>query len=277
MKLSPRRTVNKFVTKIEFISCLTKHVMRALIGGLVIFFAVSVQAQDKNPPHEETSDKNDSDVQKASDKSTDKSDAEEPREITAAELNARQRIDQTLTVTRFINGKPVETKKVALPTGPGMPVRETEAGGRLADVVRAQVDREVLTRREAFEEARLEFDLVDTNSDQLLTRKEFVSLVEVRQDDPNYASFFTPATTVTNAENSTALAQHRAIFDVQGLAARFDFVTGVSRVLTKQIFIAEALRDFDSLDANGDAILRDAELIAYRRALLGISGGASGE
>ena len=82
---------------------------------------------------------------------------------------------------------------------------------------------------------------------------------------------------MTNAEDSAALAQHRAIFDVQGLGARFDFVTGVASALSKQTFIAEALRDFDSLDANGDAILRDEELMAYRRALLGISRGPVSE
>ena len=169
----------------------SRSIMSVLVGITMVSFPLVAEAQEENPPKEEKEQEQSAEEPETKNEDADANDTE-PREITAAELNARQRIGQTLTVTRFINGKAVETKKVAVPDGQGMPVRETEAGGRIADIVRAQVDREVLTRREAFEEARLEFNLVDANSDQFLTREEFVSLVEVRQDDPNYASFFTP-------------------------------------------------------------------------------------
>jgi len=180
-------------------------------------------------------------------------------EITADQLNAQQTIEQTFTVTRKINGEVVEVKKVVAPNIDGSPVFETEAGGSIADLVEAQVDREVLTRREILAEADIEFTLIDKNNDQQLVLDEFLSLLSVRREDPNYQAFIVDE----NDEAYEALEK--------GFKDKFSFFVGMGTMLSRRAYIVEVLRDFDSMDVNGDYILRDRELKNFRLISVGYS------
>lgn len=185
-------------------------------------------------------------------------DQEAPKELTAAELNARQRIQQTVRVKRFINGEVVEERSVDVSDVDLLPVNPSEAGTTLGAYVRDQVDREVLTRREALAEADIDFTLADTNIDNAMSADEFSRLWHERTDDVNYAS--------TIAANSDGASINGA----SAMMAKFEFMAGMEMRLDRRAYIAEVLRDFDSMDANGDYILRDAELISFRHVSLGL-------
>lgn len=193
----------------------------------------------------------------------------------ADELNAQQQLKQDFTVTRTINGEVIETDTRTVTYSRGQPYRETEAGQTAVEALKAAFDREVLTRTEAFEEAKLDFTQGDKNLDGLLSEDEFVTLAgEWRAND---------ARAVAATDDETARQrQYRAFIeelDPQAtqdeLAARarekFVFMAGAAGSLSREDYIREYLLDFDSMDRDRDMLLKANELMEFRAANRGES------
>lgn len=186
----------------------------------------------------------------------------------ASQLNARQRIEQTYTLTRTLNGEVVEVDRRTVIFNPGDPVRPTEAGVTAVEELLAAFNNELLTRTEAFEEARLDFIAADVNRDGVLSEDEFVAMVD------NWRSI-SERRLVTGDEESARERQYRAFIeeldpetareDAAALArSKFAFMAGASQTLTREDYIREYLLDFDSMDVNGDGFLRGRELMMFR-------------
>ena len=183
-------------------------------------------------------------------------------------LNSRQQLKQTFTVTRTIDGKVTDTEQRTVVYSRDDPVRPTEAGESAAEAVKAAFDREVLTRTEAFEEAKLDFAFADKNRDGKLTEDEFVALAlswrdnAARQAEPTnkeetrqrqYDAF------VDSLDPEAAKAEH-----AEEARQRFSFMTGAAQTFSREDYIREYLLDFDSMDQNGDMMLKGEELMQFR-------------
>ena len=168
-------------------------------------------------------------------------------------LNARQQLEQTFTLQRTIDGEVVESDKRTVTFSREQPYRETEAGATTKEQMKAAFDREVLTRKEAFEEARLDFTIADTNRDGAMTIAEFVRLAESWNDaDPE-------------ADASTAAGDQLAA----SAGKKFAFMAGAAETLSRDDYIRERLFDFDAMDADKDALLKGEELTRFRLISLG--------
>jgi hypothetical protein len=188
----------------------------------------------------------------------------------ADQLNAQQQIQQSFTVTRTINGEVVETEKRTVTYDRNNPYRETEAGQSAMEALKAAFDREVLTRTEAFEEAKLDFTAGDKDRDGVLSEGEFIELAsEWRVDATREAA---PGDPETARER-----QYRAFLDElnpeaskEELAARakqkFLFMAGAAGALSREDYVREYLLDFDSMDRNRDMLLKANELMEFRAA-----------
>ena len=183
-------------------------------------------------------------------------------------LNSRQQIMQSYTFTRTIDGEVVETGQRTLTYSRKDPVRETEAGDSPLDALKAAFDSEVLTRTEAFEEARLDFVIADQNRDVLMTTDEFAALIETWRETGAHAA---------NAPNEETARQrqYRAFveeLDPEGAredaetsaGQKFLSMAGASQTVSREDYLREYLLDFDSMDADGDGLLRGEELMLFR-------------
>ena len=192
----------------------------------------------------------------------------EPGDI-ADLLNSQQQLKQTFTLRRTINGEVVETEKRTVTYTPGTPYRETEAGGSTLERLKSSFDGQVLTRTEAFEEAKLDFTIADANRDGAMTAEEFAALVESWNEREERA--------VEASEEEEAVAQddYAAFLDEidpsrvqerQANAAKekFAFLAGGGETVSREAYIREYLLDFDTMDADKDTILRDDELVRFR-------------
>lgn len=193
----------------------------------------------------------------------------------ADQLNAQQQLKQSFTVTRTINGQVVESEKRTVTYSRGQPYRETEAGQSAIEALKAAFDREVLTRTEAFEEAKLDFTQGDKNNDGALSEAEFVTLAgEWRASEARQVA--------ASDEESARQRQYRAFIEgldpmatQEELAARakekFMFMAGAAGALSREDYIREYLLDFDSMDRDRDMLLRSNELMEFRAANRGES------
>jgi hypothetical protein len=186
----------------------------------------------------------------------------------ADQLNARQQVRQSFTFTRTVNGEVVETKQEEIAYSRSDPVRSTEAKASAFDALKAKFDREVLSRTEAFEEAKLDFVVADADHDGKMTEAEFQRLVRTWRNERDDAS----------GDAQTARErQYRAFLDeLEGTEAggesageakarqKFAFMAGAAQTVGREDFIREYLVDFDAMDANGDMILRGDELLKFR-------------
>ena len=194
----------------------------------------------------------------------------------ANDLNARQRIRQTFTVKRRINGTVVEETTIAVPDDARFPARETEAGDGVRQFVRDKVDREVLTRREAVDEADLEFTLADSNMDGTLTKEEYVALYETRLKDPNYTDFLTlDETAHKSSDGKTPTDRYAAFAAADRLAYRkaalgdyYDLVIDNNPTLNRQYYIRAYLNEFDRMDIDANDMITVEEMPALRHYLL---------
>ena len=93
-------------------------------------------------------------------------------------LNSQQQIKQDVTLTRSVNGQVVETKTETVIYSKDDPLRETEAGPSPLEKLKAQFDSQLLTRKEAIEEARLDFVVADLDRNDAMNAAEFVFLVK---------------------------------------------------------------------------------------------------
>lgn len=186
----------------------------------------------------------------------------------AAYLNSQQQLKQTFTVTRTINGEVVETEQRTVVYTSDDPLRPSEAGTTAKEALRVAFDREVLTRNEAFEEAKLDFAVADRNRDNAVTADEFIALVAAWREDSAREPM--PADIEGARER-----QYRAFIEEldpeaakaemeTNARAKFGFMAGAAGTLSRKDYIREYLLDFDSMDKDGDMILRGDELMQFR-------------
>jgi hypothetical protein len=205
-------------------------------------------------------------------------DAATPAEATPAEpainpdemasfLNAQQQIRQGVTLTRSVDGQVVETKKETITYSPDDPLRSSEAGLSPLERLQAEFDSEALTRKEAYEEAKLDFVIADLDRDDRMDESEFVFLVNGWQEAAVRGSgrgrFVDPT---PHADEAAARAEHE-----QQARAKFAFLAGGAATVSRKDYLREVLIDFDALDKNDDGILSGEELLYFRAANRGES------
>lgn len=198
----------------------------------------------------------------------DQSDGKPGEDEMADLLNSQQQLEQTFILKRTIDGNIVETEKRTVTISRDAPYRQTEAGLTDLERVKQAFDGEVLTRVEAFEEAKLDFVIADSDRDGKMTAEEFSALVaswkanEIRSADA-------PTKDIERQRQYEALLQeinpeaaemHNEAFAKQ----KFAFLSGASETVSREDYIREYLLDFDSMDIDGDTILRDEELMRFR-------------
>lgn len=190
-----------------------------------------------------------------------------PDEI-ADMLNSQQQLTQGVTLKRSVNGEVVESDKRVITYSRDKPYRRTEAEPSEREKLRAQFDGELLTRTEAFDEARLDFVIADTDQNGLMTADEFAALVNswreknIRKVAPrnnaeerqrNYEDFLEEIDPEA-AQMQTAAYAHE----------KFSFMAGAQETISREDYIREYLLDFDSMDQDKDTMLRNDELAKFR-------------
>jgi hypothetical protein len=185
----------------------------------------------------------------------------------ASYLNSQQRIKQSVTLTRTINGEVIEVDRRTITFSPSDPLRPTEAAPDAIDRVIEAFAREALTRTAAFEEARLDFSAADEDRDGFLSVAEFIKLVENwRAAERDWAE--------NNEETGRAqyyrafveeLDPERAQLELEQQAReKFASMAGAADRISREEYIREYLLDFDSMDKTGAMILRGEELMRFR-------------
>ncbi|MEM8988213.1 MAG: hypothetical protein AAGC95_15970 [Pseudomonadota bacterium] len=194
---------------------------------------------------------------------------QEKQDNMADDLNARQELRQTFTLERTIDGEVVESAKRTVTYDRSIPFRETEAGQSALEMLKAAFDRELLTRTEAFEEAKLDFTAADVNRDGKMTRAEFATLVESwrgasaapSDDDTEEASARKRQYDAFLAEIDPDTAKTE--FDAHA-DKKFSFMAGMSDTISREDYVREYLLDFDSMDTDKDNQLKGDELLRFR-------------
>lgn len=194
--------------------------------------------------------------------------AEPVQDEIADRLNSQQQLKQTFTLERRINGELVETQKRTITYSRGDPLYETEAALSPIEALRAQFEAELLTRREALEEAKLFFSLADQDRDDTINADEFSATMldwsvnnsqvehipyEEESSESRIQDFI--------AELDKEVAQELILRQAK---QKFAFMAGASSTITQTEFIREYLLDFDSMDKDGDTLLKDNELLRFR-------------
>ena len=177
-------------------------------------------------------------------------------------LNAQQQIKQDVTLTRSVDGAVVEETKETIVYGADDPVRTTEASPSALAKLKAEFDRASLTRKEAFDEARLDFVIADLNRDDAMTADEFAWLVDnwrTSRDAQMARSRFVDFLAADDPAAASA--------DVAAKArAKFEAMAGLDLTLDRKTYIRRVLADFDGLDVNDDGSVRGDELLHFRAA-----------
>lgn len=182
-------------------------------------------------------------------------------------LNSQQQIRQGVTLTRSIDGAVVETRTETITYSPDDPLRGTEAAMSPIERLQAEFASDALTRKEALEEAKLDFVIADLNRDGKMEESEFVYLVNGWQDATVSGSgrgrFVDPT---PHADEGAAKAEHES-----QARAKFSFIAGGSATISRKDYMREVLIDFDALDKSGDGVLTGDELLNFRIANRGES------
>ncbi len=183
-------------------------------------------------------------------------------------LNSRQQLKQTYTLKRTINGEVIESEKRTVTFDRNRPYRETEAGTTTVEALKAAFDGELLTRIEAFEEAKLDFTIADADRNEIMTQDEFVNLVDTwRQNDARTAD--APTKEIARQRQYDAFLseinpQAAESQSDQYAREKFAFMAGAAESISREVYIREYLLDFDTMDANKDTLLRSDELMRFR-------------
>jgi len=186
----------------------------------------------------------------------------------ADDLNKRQQLQQKFIFTRTVDGAVVESVEREVTYSRGDPVRTTESNISAIDALAQKFDAEVLTKTEAFEEAKLDFVVADVNRDGKMTVDEYLRLVATWRDAED--------DDVTPGESARE-RQYRAFIDeLEGsgeptpasdeaaLRQKFNELTGMTGVIGHDDYYRAYLAEFDSVDANKDMLLRGDELMRFR-------------
>lgn len=180
-------------------------------------------------------------------------------------LNSRQQITQGVTLTKSVDGKVIETKKETIVYSTDDPLRATEAGLSPLEKLKAEFDSETLTRREALEEAKLDFVVADLDRSETITAEEFVFLVKGWQDADITGSgrdrFVDP---YFHVDQATADAEH-----AEQARTKFAAMAGSEATLARKSFVREISREFDEHDLNDDELLSGDELLSFRASVRG--------
>ena len=188
----------------------------------------------------------------------------------ADKLNSMQQLQQSVTLTRSINGEVAETEKRTITYSRKNPVRATEAGQTKLEALKAAFDSQVLTRPEALEEAKLDFILADKNRDGAMSADEFISLTETwRENNKRFVE--APSEEVARDRGYNAFLQEIDPEAAEKEAAdkagrKFAFMAGAAQTVSQKDYIAEYLIDFDAMDENKDTLLKAEELVRFRAA-----------
>lgn len=180
-------------------------------------------------------------------------------------LNSQQQIKQGVTLTKSVDGKVVETKTETIIYSKDDPIRGSEAGMSPLERLKAEFDSESLTRREALEEAKLDFVIADLDRNEMVDADEFVFLVKGWQDaeisGAGRGRFVDP---VFHVDESEAEAEHAS-----QARAKFAVMAGADLGLTKKAFTRKVIEVFEVHDVNNDELLQGDELLAFRAAVRG--------
>ncbi len=183
-------------------------------------------------------------------------------------LNSQQQIKQDVTLTRTVDGEVVETRKETIIYSKDDPLRSTEAAQSALESLKSQFDKASLTRKEAYDEARLDFVNADQDRDDQMTADEFVYLVEDwRKSDAAVEATDEPITRerfiefLENEDPAAAGAESAA-----QARSKFEFMAGLAGMLNRRNYIREVLADFEAHDLDRDGLLRGNELLNFRAA-----------
>lgn len=180
-------------------------------------------------------------------------------------LNSQQQIKQDVTLTRTVNGEVVETKKETVIYSKGDQLRDSEAGLSPLERLKEAFDSEALTRKEALEEARLDFVVADQNRDEAVTADEFVFLVKGWENaeitGSGHGRFVDP---YFHVDQETADAEHEA-----QARAKFTAMAGADLTLSRKAFTRKVIEEFEEHDANKDDLLQGDELLNFRASVRG--------
>lgn len=182
-------------------------------------------------------------------------------------LNAQQQIKQGVTLTRTVNGQVVETKKETIIYSDGDPIRSTEAAQSALERLKADFDNQSLTRKEAYDEANLDFVIADQDRNGAMTADEFVHLVDSwRKSDatPPAAGEMSRERFVEYLEQSDPVAAGAE--SAAQARLKFELMAGAPLALDRKAYIGKVLADFDVLDADRDGLLTGVELLNFRAA-----------
>lgn len=180
-------------------------------------------------------------------------------------LNSQQQIKQDVTLTRTVNGQVVETKKETVIYSKGDQLRDSEAGLSPLQRLKEAFDSEALTRKEALEEAKLDFVVADQNRDEAVTADEFVFLVKGWENaeitGSGHGRFVDP---YFHVDQETADAEHEA-----QARAKFTAMAGADLTLSRRAFTRKVIEEFEEHDADKDDLLQGDELLNFRASVRG--------
>jgi len=186
----------------------------------------------------------------------------------ADQLNSQQQLQQSFTFTRKIDGEVVESETRTITYTDADPLRSTEANRTALQELKAAFDGAVLTRTEAFEEAKVDYVIADADRDGVMTQTEFADLVVTwLENDPRQPA--APTKEIARQHQYQAFLNEidpeAARLQAEARAKqKFAFLTGAATGLSQKNYIAEYLTDFDAMDANKDMLLKDDELLKFR-------------
>lgn len=241
-----------------------KSAFRIALGvALSALCAVSYAQQpaESVAPEPEIADAEDEQVEQA---------GETPDPDSSADLlNSRQQLQQSFTLKRTINGEVVESEKRTVTFERGEPYRETEADTEsITDVLRSEFDGKLLTRNEAFEEAKIDFIIADTDRNGAVDADEFAVLVASWADN-NARDAEAPNDDIARQRRYddflSEISSGDAELERDVMAKRkFSFMAGAAQTLSREDYIREYLLDFDTMDTDNDGQLKGDELIRFR-------------
>lgn len=182
-------------------------------------------------------------------------------------LNSQQQIKQDVTLTRTVDGKVVETKKETIVYAKDDPLRGSEAGLSPIEKLVAEFASQAITRKEALDEAKLDFVLADLDRDGAMTSDEFVYLVkgwedaEITGSGSGSGRFVEP---YFHVDAQSAAAEHADL-----ARAKFSAMAGAAPALSKKAFTRRVVAEFEQYDANKDDLLQGDELLNFRASVRG--------
>lgn len=180
-------------------------------------------------------------------------------------LNSQQQIKQDVTLTRTVDGKVVETRKETVVYSKNDPLRGSEAGQSPLEKLKDIFDSQALTRKEALDEAKLDFVVADLDRDDAISAAEFVYLVKgwesAEISGAGHGRFVDP---YFHVDQEAADAEH-----AEQARLKFTAMAGEDATLSKKAFTRRVIGEFEEHDADKDGLLRGDELLNFRASIRG--------